>query len=182
VRVTRSPGGLRVEFDAVGVERGAHGLERRAQRVGLGTALFTAVVVPIALLQLTRVGPNFVKDGGIVILGIVLAAMWAMVAALVLYTIELATRRTTIGVVGGVLLVERKSRLATRRATIAAGDLVALAVEPIYGPLHRKPLETLVVRRREGDALTLLVERPRAELVWLAELLDAMLMRRVEHS
>jgi len=169
VRVTRSANGVRVEFGAVGLARGAGGLERRARRFALGTTVFTAVVVPIAVLQLASDEPSFVKDGGVVVLGLVLAAMWTMVIALVLYTIELATRRTTIGVVDGVLLVERKSRLATRRTTIAPGELVAFAVEPVYAPLHRRALTCLVVRRRSTYALPLLMERPPEDLRWLAE-------------
>jgi hypothetical protein len=180
VHFVRTNNGVRVEFEAVGVARGACGLERRARRVALGTALFTAVVVPIAVLQLASDEPSFVKDGGVVVLGLVLAAMWTMVLALVLYTIELATRRTTIGVLDGVMLVERKSRIATRRTTIAPSDLIAIAVEPVYAPLHRRAITCLVVRRRGDDPLALLVERPRTELEWLARTLDTPLGGRAE--
>lgn len=146
-------------------------------RSGLGTTLFSSAVVPIAALQYGSREPNFVNEGGIVVLGMALLAMWALLLALVLQTLELATRRTTVGVVDGVLLVERRSCIARRRTRVPLVEVESLRVEPVYAPLHQRALDCLVVHRRGADALPFLAERPRADLEWLVGRLTPYLSR-----
>jgi hypothetical protein len=174
VHVARAAGALRIELDPVG-RAGAKGLERRTLVAGLGTAVFTGAVAPIAYLQLGASEHNFTRDGGVVLLAFVVGCMWLLFAALAIATIDYGTRRTRIGVLAGVLLVERRSPLLRRRVSVPLAEVASLAVETHYAPLHRYPLACLTVRRRRGDPLTLLIERPRADQEWVrAELQSAL--------
>lgn len=176
VHVARAADALRIELDPVG-RAGAQGLDRRTLVVGLGTAVFTGAVAPIAYLQLGARDPNFTRDGGVVLLAFVVGCMWLLCVALAVATFDYGTRRTRIGVLAGVLLVERRSPLVRRRASVPVAEIASLAVETHYAPLHRYPLACLTVRRRRGDPLTLLVERPRADQEWVCDELLAALAR-----
>ncbi|MEZ5977732.1 MAG: hypothetical protein R3F34_05890 [Planctomycetota bacterium] len=178
VSVSRStrgePSGLRIDLDPVGVVAGSRGLLARTITAAVLTCGLTAVLVTV-VLRFDVGSDQFLSGGGIWLALALIATAWFLVAACALRTADLGRRRTTIGTLEGMLLVEQEGVFGRRRTVLPLDEIEGLAVELRFCALHQRALSHLVVHRRRGHPLELAPERPRTELEYVRDRLDEFL-------
>jgi len=175
VRVTHTDGALRLTFEPVGVLVGSRGLAVRTVGAGLPALALTLATVMASIEQLRDDDPNFLNSGGLVLVAFAIGSLWIFVGLTALYAFDLGRRTTTIGVLDGTLLAERRGPLGTRRVAVPLDRLQGVSVTNDFGVLHQRQHDVLCLEVAGRERVTLLRERRREELEWARDQLKRVL-------
>lgn len=125
--------------------------------------------------------PWFTSGGingwGMAPLALFLLLFWAIGLLLLFIAINAGRRRAIIDVVGGSLLITRKSLLGLKQQDWPVSDLEAVRVGPSGTEVNGKAVMNLHVTERNGQTTKMFSERDDEELEWIAALVRARLRR-----
>lgn len=164
-RVERRPDELTIEIPPAGLLRGSKGLFFFAVIWNAFITLFSVIWIPAWLSQSW---PD--KLVSLFVLPFI-----AIGIALAIAAVNMGKRRTIIDVVGGALLISRKSIFGVKLYQHDRSEIESIDVGPSGMSVNDVPILELQVNLKTGGHTGLLPERRDSELKWIASELRAML-------
>lgn len=162
--------GLTLTLPPAGFVRGTKGLFGFALAWCGFMVIFTGFTVVLPLSGASSQG-----SANVGAFAIFCAVFWAIGAALMLGAVNMARRSAIVDVVGGTLLVSRRSIFRVRQQEWEPERGATVAVGPSGMSVNDVPVLCLRVTDSEGSVTKLFAGRPDAELRWIASVLDAAL-------
>lgn len=164
-RVDRRPGELTIEIPPAGLRRGSKGLFFFAIIWNVFITIFSLVWIPVW----------FSQSWPDKLVGLFVLPFIAVGIALAVAVVNIGKRRTIIDVVGGTLLISRKSIFGVKQFQHDRSEIDSIDVGPSGMSVNDVPIRELQINLKAGGHTGILSERRDTELKWIASELRAAL-------
>lgn len=164
-KVERRPGELTIEIPPAGLRRGSKGLFFFAIVWNAFITIFSAIWIPVW----------FSQSWPDKLVGLFVLPFIAIGIAMAVAVVNMGKRRTIIDVIGGALLISRKSIFGVKQYQHDRSEIESIDVGPSGMSVNDVPIRELQINLKAGGHTGILSERRDSELKWIASELRAAL-------